>query len=258
MNINDISLYLPDFEKPIKILGVLLGAFLLSSLLKRLIHLPQKLETKRAKTLISLGQSAISITIFILGIFLIFSILEINITPFLASAGIIGIAVGFGSQALVKDLIAGLFLLIEDSIAIGDLVEIGNNRGIVERIGIRTIILRDEDSALHIIPAGQITQVTNLSREDARINIDLPFKPAVSIETVYKILREEIKILTEDKRYVKLFTKKAELKGIESIEPGKIITRVVFYSKTSDQWRIKREFLFRVKKRFEKENIETA
>lgn len=258
MNLNDFVMYIPSIEKPIKILGIIIGAILLSTLLRRLIRLPQKLETKRAKTLISLGQSVISITTFILGIFLILSVLEVDITPLLASAGIIGIAIGFGSQALVKDLIAGLFLLAEDSIAVGDLVEIGNNRGVVERIGIRTIILRDEDGALHIIPAGVVTQVINLSREDARINIDLPLNPSVSIDKVYKILREEIKNLTLDKRFEKLLTKKAELKGIEEIQPKKIVVRVAIYSKSSDQWRVKREFLYRIKKHFEEEDVEFA
>lgn len=247
-----------DLNKSLKILVIFLGVLLVNLILRRLVRLPGKLETKRAKTLLSLLQSLVSISIFILGVLLILSVLEINITPLLASAGIIGIAIGFGSQALVKDLIAGLFLLAEDSIAVGDLVEIGNARGVVKSIGIRTIILKDEDGALHIIPAGQITQVINLSREEARINIDLPLKPTIPIENTYKILREEIKNLSEDKRFARLLTKKAELKGLENIQPGKLIIRIAFYSKTLDQWRVRREFLYRIKKRFEKEAIEFA
>ncbi len=242
----------------VKILVILTGVIVLNVIIRSFVKLPSKLETKRAKTLLSLFQSLISIAIFILGIILVLSVLKIDVTPLIAGAGIVGIAVGFGSQALVKDLIAGLFLLMEDSIAVGDLVEIGQNRGIVERIGIRTIILRDEDGALHIIPAGQITQVVNLSRGEARINLDLPFKPTVPIEKIFTALRDEIKILTEDKRYQKLLIKKTELKGIEEIQPGKIIVRVILYSSTSDQWRLKREFLYRIKKRFEKEQIEFA
>lgn len=242
----------------LKISLIFVTAVVLNFLLRRFVKLPSRLDTKRSKTLLSLFQSIISITIFVLGVILILSVLKVDVTPLLAGAGIIGIAVGFGSQALVKDLIAGLFLLAEDSISIGDLVEVGQNRGIVERIGIRTIILRDEDGGLHIIPAGGVTQVINLSRGEARINLDIPVKPLVSIEKVFEALRSEIKILAEDKRYEKLLTKKTELKGIEDIQPGKVMVRVILYSNTADQWRVKREFLYRIKKRFEKEQIELA
>ncbi|MCL5970484.1 MAG: mechanosensitive ion channel family protein [Patescibacteria group bacterium] len=245
-------------DKPLKILFILLGMILFNLILRRLVAFPKNIDAKRAKTLLSIIQSAVSIAIFILGIMLILSVLEINITPFLASAGIIGLAIGFGSQVVIKDLIAGLFLLAEDTVAIGDLVEIGNSRGIVEKISLRTIILRDEDGALHIIPAGQITKVINISRREARINIELPVNPAFSIDKLYKILREEIKNLSEDKRFGKLLTKKAEFKGLEDIQPSKIVLKIVFYSRTNDQWRIKREFLYRVKKRFEKEALNFA
>lgn len=242
----------------IGILLILLGTIVLNYLLRSLVKLPKRLDTKRAKTLLSLTQSTISIAIFILGFILILSILEVDITPFLASAGIVGIAIGFGSQSLVKDLIAGLFLLAEDSIAVGDLVEIGGSRGLVQRISLRTVILKDEDGALHIVPAGQITKVTNLSRQDAQINIDLPINSASQIDKIYKILRQEIKDFSEDKRFEKLFTKKTELKGIEDIQAKKVIVRITFYSKSGNQWKIKREFLYRVKRRFETEAIEFA
>lgn len=247
-----------DFGKLIKILGIFLSAVILNNFLRRLVRLPPKIETKRAKTFLSLTQSLISIIIFIFGLFLILSVMEIDITPLLASAGIVGIAIGFGSQTLIKDLINGLFLLIEDSIAVGDLVEIAGSRGIVERIGIRTIILRDEDGALHIIPAGAITQLVNLSRGEARINIDLFLSTSVLIDKAYKIIREEIKLLENDKFFQKLLTKKAELKGIEEIKNNKMMLHIVFYSKNGSQWQVKREFFYRIKKRFENEGIDLA
>ena len=245
-------------NKPLKILLILLGMVLLNLILRRLVTFPKNIDIKRAKTLLSLIQSSVSIAIFILGTMLILSVLEINITPLLASAGIIGIAVGFGSQVLIKDLIAGLFLLAEDTISIGDLVEISNSRGVVEKISLRTIILRDKDGALHIIPAGQITKVINISGREARINIELPLDPSLPIDKIYKILREEIKNLSQDQRFAKLLIKKAEFKGLEDIQANKIILKIVFYSKDVDRWRVKREFLYRIKKRFEKENINFA
>lgn len=235
-----------------------MGTITVNYIVRRFVPLPQKLETKRAKTLLSLVQSIISVVIFLLGIALILSVLEIDITPLIAGAGIVGIAVGFGSQALVKDIIAGLFLLAEDSIAVGDMVEIGGNRGIVQKITIRTITLKDEAGALRIIPAGQISAVINLSREDARVTIDIPFKPEVRIEKVYKAIREELKLLSLDKRFEKILIKKPELKGLDDIQPRKIFVQIVLYCRASDQWRLKREFLYRLKKRFEKDEIELA
>ncbi|OIO14505.1 hypothetical protein COV53_02525 [Candidatus Gottesmanbacteria bacterium CG11_big_fil_rev_8_21_14_0_20_37_11] len=247
-----------SFDKSIRIIEILAGAIIFNIIMKRFIKLPQKLDTKRAKTLFSLIQSTISIAIFILGITFILSVLEIDVTPILASAGIIGIAVGFGSQALVKDLIAGLFLIAEDSISIGDLVEIGGNRGVVLKIGIRTIILKDENGALRIIPAGRVNEVVNLSREEALVNIDIPIKNTVSIDKVLEAMRDVLSKIQNDKRFQKLLTKKPELKGIDSIEPGKLIIKSILYATFQNQWRVKRELLYRIKKKFEKDNIELA
>ncbi|MBI2029920.1 mechanosensitive ion channel [Candidatus Gottesmanbacteria bacterium] len=258
MILDDLGSKYFTLDKSIQILVILIGTILVNFIVRRFVKLPHLLETKRAKTLLSLIQSLVSIVIFILGLALILSVLDIDITPLLAGAGIVGIAVGFGSQALVKDLIAGLFLLAEDSIAVGDLVEIGKDRGIVKRISLRTIVLKDDTGALHIIPAGQITSVINLSREDAQVVMEIPFKPSASIEKVYKAIRDEIKLLSIDKRFEKMLLKKPELKGIETIEPGKVFVRIILYCKAPDQWRLKREFLFRLKKRFEKDDIELA
>lgn len=256
----DISVFLStiNLDITIRIITIIVGTIIVNYIVRKFIRLPHRLETKRARTLLSLVQSSISIIIFLIGIALILKVLQIDITPLIAGAGIVGIAVGFGSQALVKDLIAGLFLLAEDSISVGDMVEIGSNRGIVQKITIRTITLKDENGALRIIPAGQIQSVINLSREDARVTIEIPFKPEVKIEKVFKAIRDELKLLSADKRFEKILIKKPELKGLENIEPRKIFVQTVLYCRANDQWRLKREFLYRVKKRFEKDEIELA
>lgn len=258
MILDDLGTKYFTLDQSIQILIILIGTIVVNYLVRKFVSLPHRLETKRAKTLLSLIQSIVSIVIFILGLALILSVLDIDIVPLLAGAGIVGIAVGFGSQALVKDLIAGLFLLAEDSIAVGDLIEIGKDRGIVQRISLRTIVLKDDSGALHIIPAGQITSVINLSREDAQVVLEIPFKPSTPIEKVYRAIRDEIKLLSLDKRFEKMLLRKPELKGIETIEAGKVFVRIVMYCRAQDQWRLKREFLFRLKKRFEKDNVELA
>lgn len=245
-------------NKTLKIILIVLGTYVLNFLLIKAIRLPNRITTQRAQTLFSFIKRIISIIIYIISLLLLFSVFGINITPFIASAGIIGIAVGLGSQALIRDIIAGIFLLAENTISIGDMVEIGDHRGIVRKVGIRTLILKDENGALRIIPAGRINEVINLSREEARVNIDIPIKPYTEIDKVLKIIREEIAKLYLDKRYFKLLTKKPELKGIEDLQPGKIIVRALVYSKFQHQWRIKREILYRVIRRFNNEGIELA
>lgn len=254
----DIILPTIDLDKTIQIVVIIIGTIIVNYIVRKFAKLPRKLETKRARTLLSLVQSSISIIIFLIGIALILKVLEIDITPLIAGAGIVGIAVGFGSQALVKDLIAGLFLLAEDSISVGDMVEIGGNKGIVQKITIRTIILKDENGALRIIPAGQIKAVINISREDARVTVNLPLKPEVKIEKVFRAIRDELKLLSQDKRFEKILIKKPELKGLDDIQPRKVFVQAVLYCRANDQWRLKREFLYRIKKRFEKDEIELA
>ncbi len=238
-----------------KILAVLTTSVFLSNFLRQKIKLPNQLESKRAKTLTSLLQSAVSITIFVVGFFLVLSILGIDIKPLLASAGIIGIAIGFGSQTLVKDLINGLFLLAEDSIAVGDLVEIGNKRGLVEKINIRTIILKDETGALHVIPAGAITQLTNLSKGEARLNLDLTLPINLPIDRLFALIKDELKTFSLNKTLSDMLVKKPEFKGIEDLQPNKMLIRLVFYTKNNYQGKVKREFLYRLKKRLEKEKL---
>lgn len=125
----------------------------------------KKIPSKRAKTLVSVAQNAATALVLTLAAFMILSELGINITPLLTSAGIIGFAVSFGSQTLIKDLIAGLFLLAEDIIREGETVQVAGVKGKVKSIKIRTVILEDEKGTLHTIPNGTIKTVSNFSRQ---------------------------------------------------------------------------------------------
>jgi small conductance mechanosensitive channel len=123
------------------------------------------LSGKRLKTLTSLVRAALSVFILVIGLFMVLGELGLNIGPLLASAGILGLAVGFGAQTLVKDVISGIFLLLEDQFDEGDEIEISGKKGQVAKITLRTVWLRDEEGAMHIIPNGAITLVSNFSKK---------------------------------------------------------------------------------------------
>jgi small-conductance mechanosensitive channel len=153
-------------QKLLKITLILLGGLLTNQTLRNVFKQAfTNIPSSRAKTLISIAHN---ITSFVLGIIVLgmtLSELGFNIAPLIASAGILGLAIGFGSQTLVKDLISGLFLLLEDTIRTGELIKAAGVKGKVRKIGIRTIMVKDEEGVVHTIPNGSITTVANFSRK---------------------------------------------------------------------------------------------
>lgn len=148
-----------------RILFILLGTFVANFFLRRLSgQLFGKIPSKRAKTLISVAQTTATTLTCGLTFLILLSELGVNTAPFLTSAGIVGFAVSFGAQSLIKDLIAGVFLLWEDTIREGETIEVVGIRGKVKKIGIRTLLLEDEKGTLHTIPNGTIRTVSNFSR----------------------------------------------------------------------------------------------
>src|SRR6266566_8936230 len=143
---------------------ILLVTIILNSLLRSFIRIPKKLDTRRGRTYVSIVRSTISIILFAVALHIIFILLGINIAPLLASAGIIGITIGIGARPLVEDLVTGLFLLSQNSIAVGDYVRIDDIEGTIEAINFRTLDIRAENGALAIIPNSQVKKVVNFSR----------------------------------------------------------------------------------------------
>ena len=165
--IEEILVNKVSFDLLILLLVALLAWVLLQIAAKKLINMfsTGTPRGRRLRTLSDVFKACGSGVILMFVVLQVFAILGINIAPLIASAGIIGLAVGFGSQALVRDVVTGFFMLAEDQFAERDEIEILGKRGIVEKIGVRTIYLRDEDGNLHIVPAGAVTVVTNYSRK---------------------------------------------------------------------------------------------
>ena len=143
---------------------VLLVTVTLNWILRGLVRLPSRLDNRRGRTYVSFIRNTISVIVFIIALHIIFGLLHINIAPLLASAGIVGLSIGLGAKPLIEDLLAGIMLLSQDSIAVGDQVEVEGSIGEIEKIGLRTLEIRAKDESLHIIPNGLIKKVINYSR----------------------------------------------------------------------------------------------
>ncbi len=142
----------------------LLVTVIVNAIIKSFIKVPKAIENRRQRTFISVIRNIISVIVYAIALHVIFGILDINLAPLLASAGIIGLSVGLGAKPLIEDLIGGMMLLSQDSIAIGDDVEIEGSIGKIEKIGFRTLNIRAKDGSLHIIPNGMVKKVINNSR----------------------------------------------------------------------------------------------
>lgn len=150
----------------------ILIAYIVSRIIRSLIKLPKNVENRRQETFVSVLRSTVSVIVYAVGLHVIFGILEIDITPLLASVGIVGLAVGMGARPLIEDLIGGLTLLSQEAIAIGDDVEIDGSRGKIEKIGFRTLNIRAKDGSLHIVPNGMVKKVINYSRHTGKSKSD--------------------------------------------------------------------------------------
>lgn len=161
---NNVS---PDLIKPIfQISLTLLITVILNFILRSFVKVPKSLDNRRGRTYAYIVRNIISVVIYAISLHIILKILSVDITPLLASAGIIGLSIGLGAKPLIEDLIAGLMLLSQDSIAIGDRVEIDGSIGDIEKISFRTLTIRAKDGSLHIIPNGTVKKVINHSRSE--------------------------------------------------------------------------------------------
>jgi small-conductance mechanosensitive channel len=243
-------------EKIIESVVLLVIAWLVNLTLQKLIHIPRRLETRRAKTLTTVFKSAVSIAVYTTALYFIFKVLGIDVTPILASAGIAGLAIGFGARSLVADLISGAFLLVEDSIAVGDLVRAAGVEGVVKRISFRTVTLRDKNGIVHIVPNGEVKTVANLSRAKARVNIDLTVPIETKIDNLLKVANKTLEEFKKDKEYGKKVFEGSAVKGIEDFLPnGKMVVKIVLFTNWRYQWELARAFRLFLKRNLEKAKI---
>ena len=210
----------------------------------------------RIRTLLPLLRTAMLSMLVVLTSLIILSHIGVDITPLLAGAGVVGVAIGFGSQALVKDIITGLFILMEDQIAVGDVVDVGRDRaGVVEAITIRTIRLRDQAGAVYTIPFSEVTTVKNLTRDFAYVVARITISHDEDIDRVVEILRQAGTELAADETLGASILDPFDYQGVDALYASSVVLLVRIRTVASKQWTVGRAFNRLVKMAFDKHGI---
>jgi small conductance mechanosensitive channel len=210
----------------------------------------------RIRTLLPLLRTAMLSVLVILTSLIILSHIGVDITPLLAGAGVIGVAIGFGSQALVKDIITGLFILMEDQIAVGDVVDVGRDRaGVVEAITVRTIRLRDQAGAVYTIPFSEVTTVKNLTRDFAYVVARITISHGENIDRVVDILRQVSEQLMADDALRPLILDPFDYQGVDTLDASSVVLLVRIRTVAAKQWAVGRAFNRLVKMAFDEHGI---
>lgn len=182
--------------------------------------------------------------------------MNIEIGPIIAAAGVVGVALGFGAQNLVRDVISGFFILMDDQIRIGDWVDIAGKTGLVEKINLRMIILRDLGGNVHFVRNGEITVVTNMTKDFSRYVFEIGVAYREDVDEVIRIVQEIDEEMRNDPQYAEDILNPIEILGLDKFADSAVIIKARTTTKPIKQWSIGREFNKRMKKRFDAENIE--
>lgn len=212
-------------------------------------------KEKRGRTISQLVRG-VGRVIVIAGALLLTVDVFMNIGPILGGAAILGLAVSFGAQSLVKDVITGFFMLMEDQFAVGDVVEVAGLGGVVEEITLRVVKLRDLEGNLHIIPNGEIKAVTNRTRGWSRAVVDIGVAYDSNVDQVLEVVADEARHLADEDRWAALLDGKPEVSGVESLGDNAVVVRALLRTSPGQQWAVAREFRRRIKIRMDAEGID--
>jgi moderate conductance mechanosensitive channel len=215
---------------------------------------PSERRAQRARALGSVLRSFASFTIFVVTLMLILGEIGVALGPLLASAGVAGLAIGFGAQNLVKDFLAGLFMLLEDQYGIGDVVDVGDITGTVEAVGLRITTLRDAKGVLWYVRNGEIVRVGNKSQGWALVIVDVPVG-FVSVDQATQVLRAAAAALAEDPALHDDIIGEPEVLGVEQITADGAVVRTTVKTSSAAQWRIGRELRHRLTDALERAGI---
>jgi small conductance mechanosensitive channel len=249
-----------------KIVLVLVVSYVLIWLVRTLIGKIATLQIGRSsgarvqqvKTLSGVASSVAVSAIVFVGALEVLSLLGLNLGPLLASAGIAGLAIGFGAQALVKDVINGFFILLEDQFNVGDMVRIAGVKGWVEDMSLRRTSLRDDDGAIHIVPNSQITIVSNLTRDWSQFPLRVTVAYSEPSQRIEDLLRQTADDLRHDPAFAQDFVGDIQIPGIDRVGNGETEYLMLIKTRPNKQYGVSRELRRRIKDCFEKNNVKAA
>lgn len=226
--------------------------------LRELIALRQenREDSQRIRTLSRVVRYTLTVVITVVAGLLILGEFGISVAPILGAAGVVGLAVGFGAQSLVKDYFTGFFLLLENQIRHGDVVEAGGKTGVVEELTLRYLRLRDYSGNVHFIPNGGISTVTNMSQGYAYAVIDAGVAYGEDLEHVITVMRNTGQGLRQDEGFAAKILEDIEIAGVDAWADSAVVIRCRFRVAPLEQWSVRREYLRRLKEAFDREGIE--
>ncbi len=213
-------------------------------------------RSQRAQTLLPLVRNVVLVVLAVMVILTVLSELGINIGPLIAGAGIVGLAVGFGAQTMVKDFITGFFILIEDTVAVGDIVELGGHSGKVEAMSIRSIQLRDFSGQVHRIPFSEVTTTVNKSKEFSFATFDIGVGYSEDIDRCIEVIRDVGNKMAADEEYAAVIDGDMNIMGVQALGDSAVVIRARIQVKPGKQFGLQRAFNRLIKIRFDKEGIE--
>jgi len=213
------------------------------------------LRERRGQTIAQLLRSVGRVVVVVIALLLTFNVF-IDIGPILAGAGILGLAVSFGAQSLVKDVISGFFILFENQFAIGDVIEIAGKSGVVEKMTLRVAVLRDGEGVMHVVPNSEIKVVSNKTRGWSRAVVDVGIGYDEDIDRALGIIRDEAAQLATDRVWNLQLDGAPEVVGVESLGDSSVVVRTLIRTQPGSQWTVAREFRRRIKNRFDRDGVE--
>jgi len=213
-------------------------------------------QSKRARTLGDLLRNVATMAIIAIATLMILRELNVDIMPILTGAGIVGLAIGFGAQTLVKDVISGFFLILENQVRVGDVAEINGTGGLVEAINLRTIVLRDMRGAVHVFPCGGVTTLANLTKDFSYAVLDVGVAYKEDVDRVMAVLREVGAEIEAEPALRPLVLAPLEVLGIDSFADSAVVVKVRMKTAPIQQWAVARELRRRIKQAFDTRGIE--
>jgi small-conductance mechanosensitive channel len=248
----------------ILIVGVVLLAVLkkfLPPLVSRFMARPVRGESKegtkkRANTLLGVFLGLGRVVIILLVLLMLLSEVGVSVGPVLAGFGVVGIAVGFGAQYLIRDLIAGIFILMENQYRVGDVASVGGVTGLVEEINLRKTVLRDLDGIVHHVPNGEVRVASNYSRHYSRVNMNISVSYGTDLDFAIKVINDVCNEMAGEERWSKVFKTTPQVLRVDNLGDSGIDIKILGDVIPLEQWNVMGELRLRLKKAFDKENIE--
>lgn len=256
------------FDHGIKILIIIVVTFIITKISRTVIDKvvrrivvrepngSAKAEQKREDTLINIFSGTVKVIAYLAAVLMIISEFGIDIAPLIAGAGIVGVAVGFGGQYLVRDLITGVFLMLENQYRVGDIVDIAGKGGVVEDITLRVTVLRDLDGVIHHIPHGEVTTVSNKSKGFSQVNVNIGVAYEADIQKVQDVINRVGEELFNDENFKDKMREAPYFLRVDDLGDSAVVVKIIGKVEAGEQWGIAGEIRRRVKLAFDAEGIE--